>query len=120
MSVRSNVLLLIGTTKGLFLLGDSGALRYPVHPGTSVSIAAFHPRGRRLLAAASNPFWGTGIITSDDLGETWSQPETPNVQFPADTDAALKQVWQIVPAGPDQPDVIYAGAEPASLFRSND
>jgi photosystem II stability/assembly factor-like uncharacterized protein len=120
MSVRSNVLLLIGTSKGLFLLGGSGTLRGPVQPGTTVAMAAFDPRTGRLLASTSNPFWGTGIITSDDLGETWSQPETPNVQFPADTESAVKQVWQIVPAGPDQPDVIYAGAEPASLFRSND
>jgi photosystem II stability/assembly factor-like uncharacterized protein len=118
--VRSDVLLLIGTSKGLFLLDHTAELHGPVLPGTSVPAVAFDPRNRRLLASTTNPFWGTGIVSSDDLGRTWSQPETPNVQFPADTEAAMKQVWQISPAGQDQPDVVYAGVEPAALFRSTD
>jgi len=51
---------------------------------------------------------------------TWSEPPTPNIQFPADTEAAIRQVWQIAPAGPDQPDVVYVGVEPAAIFRSTD
>jgi photosystem II stability/assembly factor-like uncharacterized protein len=120
MPVRPDVLLLVGTTKGLFLLDDSGELGEPVLPGTSVPIATFDPRRRRLFASTTNPFWGTGIVSSDDLGKTWSQPETPNVQFPPDTETAIKQVWQIAPAGASQPGVLYVGVEPAALFRSTD
>jgi photosystem II stability/assembly factor-like uncharacterized protein len=120
MSVRPDVQLLIGTTKGLFLLDQSADLAGPFLPGTSVPMATFDPRTRRLYASTTNPFWGTGLVASDDLGQTWSQPETPNLQFPADTEAAVKQAWQIVPAGADQPDVLYVGVEPAALFRSSD
>ena len=120
MPVRSQVLLLIGTSKGLFLLGESAELKGPFLAGTSVPAVAFDPRNRRLLASTTNPFWGTGIVASDDLGKTWQQPETPNIQFPADTGAAVTQAWQIAPAGPDQPDVVYVGVEPAALFKSTD
>ena len=120
MPVRPDVLVLVGTTKGLFLLDDSGELGEPVLPGTSVPMATFDSHSRRLFASTNNPFWGTGIVSSDDLGTTWSQPETPNIQFPADTEATIKQVWQIAPAGPSQPDVLYVGVEPAALFRSTD
>ena len=120
MPVRSQVLLLIGTSKGLFLLDESAELKGPFLAGTSVPAAAFDPGNRRLLASTTNPFWGTGIVASDDLGKTWQQPETPNIQFPADTGAAVTQAWQIAPAGPDQPDVVYVGVEPAALFKSTD
>src|SRR5438477_252279 len=59
-------------------------------------------------------------VTSDDLGKTWSMPETPNLQFPADTEASIKAAWQIVPASKHEPDVIYVGVEPAALFKSVD
>jgi photosystem II stability/assembly factor-like uncharacterized protein len=42
------------------------------------------------------------------------------VAFPADTEGALARVWQLQPGGPDEPNVVWAGAEPASLFRSED
>ena len=33
---------------------------------------------------------------------------------------SLKQIWQLVPGAPDQPDTLYCGVEPAALFRSDD
>ena len=119
MSVRSDVLLLIGTSKGLFLLA-SGELKNPIASGASIPSVAFDPRNRRLLAGKSSFFWGTGVVYSDDLGETWVESETPNTKFPTDVDASVKQLWQITPAGEAEPGVVYAGAEPASLFRSTD
>ncbi|HLZ29652.1 MAG TPA: exo-alpha-sialidase [Chloroflexota bacterium] len=120
MPLRSSVRLLVGTTKGLFLIDPSTALQGPLLPGTSVPSVAFDARHQRLFASTTNPFWGTAIVCSDDLGHTWSQPPTPNIQFPADTGAAIRQVWQIAPAGPAQPDLVYVGVEPAALFRSVD
>jgi hypothetical protein len=120
MPLRSPVHLLVGTTKGLFLLDDSADLKGPFMPGSSVPSVAFDTRNGRLFASTTNPFWGTAIVASDDLGTTWSMPETPNIQFPSEAEAAVKQVWQIAPAQPDQPDVVYAGVEPAAFFRSED
>src|SRR6266567_8486475 len=120
MPLRSDVLLLIGTTKGLFLLDGRGELSNPIASGSSVPSVAFDPRRGRMLAGKSSFFWGTGVIYSDDLGKSWVEPETPNLKFPSDIDATIKQAWQIVPASADEPDTVYVGVEPAALFRSTD
>jgi len=118
--LRSDVVLLIGTTKGLFTLDASGQLKNPVANGASFPSVAFDPRNRRMLAGKTSFFWGTGVIHSDDLGQTWVEPEAPNLKFPADIDKTITQAWQIVPAGADEPDVVYVGVEPAALFKSTD
>jgi photosystem II stability/assembly factor-like uncharacterized protein len=121
-----SVLLMVGTTKGAFLLrgdGQSFASSGPVLAGSSVPSMAFDARnGRcRILAGASNFFFGTSVLRSDDLGATWSEPvEGGNIKFPEGTDAALRQIWQLRPATEAEPDVVYAGVEPAALFRSED
>src|SRR5689334_2593269 len=98
MSVRSDVLLLIGTTKGLFMLDASGELKNPIANGASFPSVAFDPRTRRLMAGKTSFFWGTGVIYSDDLGQTWVEPEAPNLKFPSDIDKTITQAWQILPA----------------------
>lgn len=113
-------LILIGTTKGLFLLDGANQLTGPLLEGTSVPSVAYDPRQRRILAGATSFFFGSAVRRSDDFGQTWVEAETPNITFPEDTEAKITQIWQIAPAGADQPDVVYAGVEPAALFRSED
>ncbi|MBV8718920.1 MAG: exo-alpha-sialidase, partial [Chloroflexi bacterium] len=120
MPVRNDVVLLVGTTKGLFLLDGSGEVRQPIANGASVPSVAFDARNRRMLAGKTSFFWGTGVVSSDDLGKTWKEPEAPNLKFPSDVDASIKQAWQIVPGTTAEPDVMYVGVEPAALFRSTD
>src|SRR5579864_3503337 len=120
MSVRSDVLLLIGTTKGLFTLDSSGELNNPIAGGASIPSVAYDRRNRRMLAGRTSFFYGTSVVASDDLGKTWEDPQQPNLKFPSDVDASVKQAWQIAPAGDNEPDVVYAGVEPASLFKSTD
>jgi hypothetical protein len=123
-----DVLVLIGTMKGAFLLRsgpDRAAfeLTGPHFPGHEVYSMAADTRGgrTRLLAGTSSMHWGAVVRASDDLGATWTDPDEGNVRFPDGTDAALARVWQLTPAGgPGRPDVVYAGAEPAALFRSDD
>jgi hypothetical protein len=54
---------------------------------------------------------------------TWAAPgpsrRKPAVKFPKDTGASLERVWQLHPAAAE-PDVVYAGTEPAALYRSED
>ena len=115
-----DALVMVGTTKGLFLIDDRAQITGPFLVGTSVPAVAFDRRRGRLLAGATSFFFGTSVLTSDDCGQTWTESETPNLAFPEGTDAKVAQAWQITPAGPDEPDVVYVGVEPAALFRSED
>jgi photosystem II stability/assembly factor-like uncharacterized protein len=115
-----DVRLLIGTSKGLFLIDATNEIHGPFMEGTSVPSVAFDPRNNRMLAGVSSFFFGNSVRYSDDLGKTWSEAETPNIKFPEDTEAKITQTWQITPAGADQPDLVYAGVEPAALFKSED
>jgi len=70
--VRNDVVLLVGTTKGLFLLDGSGEVRQPIANGASVPSVAFDARNRRMLAGKTSFFWGTGgVYRSEDRGITW-------------------------------------------------
>ncbi|MDH6117553.1 photosystem II stability/assembly factor-like uncharacterized protein [Kitasatospora sp. GAS204A] len=122
----SEVLLAVGTEKGLFL-GRSRDRKVwdftgPIFPMNGVYAIGIDNRdGRtRLLVGADSSHWGPSVWHSDDLGETWLEPTTPAVRFPEHTGAALARLWQLQPAGPEAPGVVYAGTEPAALFRSTD
>src|SRR5262249_14347561 len=121
------VMLLAGTTKGLFLLqSDAARKRWqvwgPQFPGHAVYAAAADQRNgaTRLWAAAHDMHFGAVLHSSDDLGKTWTQPESPTVKFPSDAGVSLKQIWQITPGPEDQPNTLYCGVEPAALFESQD
>jgi hypothetical protein len=122
-----DVLLLVGTMKGAFLLRSDGERREwrmegPHFRGEAVYSLAFDPRGgrRRILASGQSMHWGSMVRTSDDFGATWSSPDRQNVRFPEDAGRALANIWQIRPGRADEPDVVYAGVEPACLFESRD
>jgi hypothetical protein len=118
---RAGVTVAVGTAKGAFLLRDDEVIG-PIFRGEHVPSIAIDTRHDppHLLAGIVSGHWGPGVSTSADGGKTWSDPEERSLRFPADTDAALVQVWQLQPAGTDEPDTVYAGVEPAALFRSDD
>ena len=122
-----DALLLVGTMKGAFVLRADATRKNwdiggPYFPGRAIYAFAYDNRkGRnRLWIAVNSSYWGSYLSSSDDFGRTWTEPETYGVKFPADADAAVKQIWQIVPGNADEPDTLYAGVEPAALFRSDD
>ena len=117
------VVLCIGTKKGLFVAEAAKArrsftLRGPFGPGVSVYSALVDTRNSaRIYASSCNPFFGMKVLRSTDLGkkfkETKSAPE-----FPKDDGRALANIWALEPgAGKNE---LFAGVEPASLFRSPD
>ncbi|PLW71998.1 exo-alpha-sialidase [Streptomyces sp. SCUT-3] len=123
----NDVLLAIGTRKGLFLgrrgRGAGGwELTGPHFPMQAVYSVGIDTRTSppRLLVGADSPHWGPSVFTSDDLGATWDEPARPAVRFPEHTGTSLERVWQLQPAGPEAPGVVYAGTEPGALFRSED
>jgi len=122
-----DVLMLVGTTKGAFLLRSTAersrwAVGGPYFHGHSVYTMAYDNRaGRhRLWASTQSPMWGTFLRSSDDFGKTWTNPLDANVKFPADSGASLKNIWQICLGPSDEPDLLYCGVEPAALFESRD
>ena len=122
-----DVLVLVGTMKGAFVLrapGGRGAWEVggPYFPGSAVYALACDTRGGqpRLWAGPNSMHWGGLLRCSDDFGRTWTNPEEGNVKFPEASGAALKQIWQIVPGRPSETDTLYCGVEPAALFVSRD
>lgn len=119
-------LLLVGTMKGAFVF-RSGAKRDswdeagPYFPGRSIYALTYDGRNGRqkLWAAVNSPFWGSFLSSSNDFGQTWTDPESYNIKFPEGSDVSLKQIWQIV-EDPHDTDALYCGVEPAALFKSAD
>jgi phage pi2 protein 07 len=121
-----DTVLVIGTRKGLFLARSGDRVRWQfsgphlaMNEVYAVGIDTRHS-SPRLLAGASHSHFGPSVSTSDDLGETWDEPETAPVAFPEDTGTSLARVWQLAPGRAAEPGEIYAGTEPSALFRSSD
>src|SRR2546421_542573 len=121
------VLLAIGTEKGLFLATavddrKSWEVSGPHYPMTGVYSVAIDKRGDRprLLAGMAASHWGPSLVTSDDLGQSWHEPDHAPLAFPERTEKALERVWQIAPGPADQPERVYAGTQPSALFVSDD
>jgi len=124
---QGDVLLLVGTMKGAFLMRSNAArarweVGGPYFAGHSVYALAFDQRaGRhRLWAGPGSEHFGTVLRSSDDFGRTWTNPESAPVRFPDDTGAAVKRIWQILPGRAEEPQTLYCGVEPAALFESRD
>jgi photosystem II stability/assembly factor-like uncharacterized protein len=124
---RGDVLLMVGTLKGMFVLRSNPARKRwdvggPYSVGSPVYAAALDTRqGRNRLWWAQQSFrWGTILRSSDDFGKTSTEPETYSIKFPAEAGWKLKNIWQICAGPADQPDKIYCGVEPSALFESND
>jgi photosystem II stability/assembly factor-like uncharacterized protein len=122
-----DVLVLVGTMKGAFILrSDQGRRKWeiggPYFPGSAVYALAYDGRGgrHRLWAGPNSMHWGGLLRWSDDFGRNWTNPEEANVKFPEGTEAALKQIWQIAPGRAGEPETLYCGVEPAALFVSRD
>jgi hypothetical protein len=123
----SEAVLLIGTKKGLWI-GRSDAERRkwtldgPQFEMQGIYSVGIDTRGDRprLFTGGTSEHWGPAVFHSDDLGRTWDEPPQGSIGFPTEADASLERVWQIQPAPAGQPGVVYAGAQPSSLWKSTD
>ena len=124
---NGDVLVLVGTMKGVFLLRSPAQrarwdIAGPYFHGQATYALAYDGReGRhRLWASTFSMLWGTFLRSSDDYGRTWTNPQEAPIRFPADSGATLKNIWQICLGRAEEPSALYCGVEPAALYESRD
>ena len=123
---KGDFLLLVGTTKGAFILKSNiqrsrWEVGGPYFHGYAVYALAYDNRvGRHRIWASTQNYWGTLLRSTDDFGKRWTTPKEATIRFPIDAGLSLKNIWQITLGPPDAPDVMYCGVEPAALFVTND
>jgi len=136
--------LIVGTKKGAFVYTSDGkreswVLSDPILPGWSIYHAAADLRGDppRYYLAANHWAWGPSVAKSQDLKE-WDYrseglkfpegfrspassgpPGTPG-EWDNTPPGVIGNVWSIGVGHESQPGVVYAGTQPAGLFRSED
>jgi hypothetical protein len=125
----ADVVVLIGTRKGLWVARSSGdranwELDPPQLKMEEVAAVGFDPRTAtnggppRLFAGSTSFVYGTRLLHSDDGGRTFIGHPADAVKFPERTGTTLARIWQIAPGHEDGE--VWAGTEPSALFRSVD
>src|SRR5690242_4702887 len=118
---NGDVLLSVGTNKGLFLFRSSRERKQwnmagPYFHGRAVYSSVYDDRdGQHRLWTSANSYWGSYLHSTDDFGKTWTTPTEANIKFPQDSGAALKNIWQLALGPADEPNVLYCGVDPAAL-----
>ncbi len=136
----TNMKLLLGTTKGAFLLhGENDRTEWqvtgPYCNGWCINHVIGDPASGTIWAGGGNEFHGAGIWRSEDGGETWhltrlsrgmldewaaQDPDFADMvdwsKDPLPFDETVQQIWSL---GHDH-GIVYAGTKPASLLRSED
>lgn len=117
--MAKRVLLLVGTRKGAFILEsdadrDRWSLRGPMCEGWPVHDLIVEPGSGAILAAAGSPWYGAAVWRSEDLGDTWTHSSSGLTY--GDEAEPLRSIWGLAANG----STLYAGVEPAGLFRSRD
>ena len=122
---KGDVLVLIGTRKGAFIFfsdvdRSEWSMSVPHWPGSDIFHIVYDDRGDGCIYVVdNNPIFGAQIHRSVDLGASWlCTSYGPSIE--STTGVSLNRIWQITPGPTNQPDVVYAGGEPACLFKSAD
>ncbi len=121
--MAERLVLAIGTKKGVFVAESAKTrgrfeLRGPFGPGVPVYSALIDTRNSPAIYFGScNPFFGMKVMRSTDLGKSFKETGGAPA-FPKEDGRALANIWSLE-TGPGEKE-IWAGVEPASLFRSHD
>ncbi len=120
--MATRVLLLIGTKKGAFIFESDDARRDwtprgPYCESWPINHIAGDPATGTIWAGGGNEWFGPAVWRSDDLGASWSH-SSDGLAYAAGEEP-IKAVWSLAPGlRPGAP--LYAGVQPAGLFRSDD
>ncbi|MEV6350175.1 sialidase family protein [Actinoplanes sp. NPDC051851] len=131
----SRVRLLVGTRKGAFVLSSDGTRKdWTIDGPHFAGWEIYHVNGSpadpdRLWASQSSGWFGQVIQRSEDGGRTWN-PVGNDFTYQGPVGDHLwydgtprpwefKRIWHLEPSH-DDPDVVWAGAEDAALYKSTD
>jgi photosystem II stability/assembly factor-like uncharacterized protein len=117
--VSKKVLILVGTNKGAFILEGNAErsaweLRGPFCEVWPIHHVIADAENGTIYAGGGNRWLGTAVWKSTDLGWTWTR-SGEGLGYGADEEP-VKSVWSLASAN----GCLYAGVEPAGLFRSDD
>ena len=117
----AEAVVLVGTKKGLWIgrsdeprqdweWSEPHLLMQGIY-GAGIDSEAIQPR---MFVGGTSEHWGPGVYRL----MIWADLDRDSgaaVRFPEDLGSSVERVWQIQPAGPDEPGVIYAGTQPSAL-----
>lgn len=117
--MAQHVHLLIGTKKGVFLMeGDAGRgdwrVRGPFCEAWPINHVIADAATETIYAGGGNEWFGPAVWKSKDGGVTWTHSSEDLAYGQGDT--PIKAIWSLARAHGR----LYAGVEPAGLFRSDD
>lgn len=137
----SDVTILVGTTKGVFLIDGTAdrskwRVRGPFCSGWPINHVVGDPKTGMIWAAGGGDWHGAGVWRSSDGGESWTLSQLSHGQLnewltndpataeylgmtaspPAPFTGDVTALWSLGLTG----DTLYAGAKPASLYASTD
>jgi photosystem II stability/assembly factor-like uncharacterized protein len=131
----SAIRILVGTRKGAFILSSDGNRRnWEVNGPHFAGWEIYHVKGssadpNRLYASQTSSWFGQTMQRSNDGGKTWETvgnkfeyegvPGTHQWYDGTPHPWEFKRIWHLEPSLSD-PDIVYAGAEDAAMFRSTD
>lgn len=121
---RGTVVVLAGTKRGLFMLTSRDRRSWrnegQIFPTSRVFNAVLDQRlSPRIFVTDNGDIFGSAIKFSDDFGETWQEAKQ-GIRFPKESGRKLENVWIIEPGRATEPETVYAGVDPASLWVSED
>ncbi len=125
----------VGTRKGSYVVESDRKrrkwrVRGPYQPGEEVYHIAPDPRHPGdVYAAVNNGFWGPMLQRSSDFGRRWTEVAPPMMSVRSKRPSPLTEgpqkgpivnLWHIEPGHPSEPETIFLGVDPGSLYRSDD
>jgi photosystem II stability/assembly factor-like uncharacterized protein len=117
--LAKRVLVLIGTRKGAFILESdavrrSWQLKGPFCATWPINHFVGDPATGAVYAGGGNEWFGPAVWKSGDLGDSWTH-SSEGLHYEAGAEP-IKAVWSVAPRSGS----LYAGVQPAGLFRSDD
>jgi photosystem II stability/assembly factor-like uncharacterized protein len=117
--VASRIIVLLGTRKGLFTLESAAnrrdwALRGPFCEAWPIHHAIGDPGAGTIYAAGGNAWFGPAVWRSEDLGANWTH-SSDGLTY-AEGEPPVTSAWSLTARN----GTLFAGVEPAGLFRSED